>query len=239
MPSSIITVEPKPNPSSNYLPFKIDITVEGAVLVAAGTVAFWQVFIKPNLMRLIEKATRQSRQAVDLDIQKSLAELVGITGACRAVLYEFHNGGKLASGRHFERVSITNQYCRPGYAPIGLTDAPISILSKTVSLLENSSTGSLVNEVTACAQTDLKCQILVGFGVTHTIDFMISKTDGQRIGVLDIHFDDASQIGQTEWLGAKVKNCNVLVYRLSYLLEEIGRSRSVVQELYKLVRRPG
>lgn len=172
---------------------KSNFGTEFVVLMMLAFFAFWRQVFTPLLINWTKRALGRRTYDADIRIQQILAECVGRTNACRAVFYEFHNGEKLASGRHYERMSITNQYCQKGSSPFDLHDTPISFLVPVLESLyqlnlpKNRAPLFITNLIQD--DPDFHSALLLNYGVVAFIAYLIS-IDNIEVGLIELHFDD-------------------------------------------------
>lgn len=132
-------------------------------------------------------------------VEQVLAEIVGRSEAIRAVLYEFHNGDVLASGRHFQKVSITNEYSAAGYSSIGhlVRAVPISTVSKELEQLEEEARTRVIE---ACSHEGTKhARMLYSCGVQRAVQIGVTGNADRYVGFVEVHFVDpinAEQINE-------------------------------------------
>lgn len=187
--SPIVAVpSPSPSPAPTTTPLPDWFGEAVLVLTVAGAAVVRQVIL-PAISKWSNRALGKRAYKHDMRIQQILAECIGRTNACRALLYEFHNGGKLASGRHYERVSVINQYCPLGSSLITeIKDVPFSLVS------------AVIDELTAIASPDSIPHILRSFDNRKASDqhTILMRAYGVHASVIFLLLDERREIGLVE-----------------------------------------
>lgn len=225
------TTQAQPSPGPAIPPsgvnFSFEINSEFVLLLVATLIAAWRAygkqFARDRLRRLMGKRAYQ----IDHRIQRFLAEAVGRSDATRGLLYEFHNGEKLSTGRHFNKVSITNQYAKNGYSPIlEIQNLPvasiITMLNEFKTLIETSP-GEILSTIRIHNDApDLYSELMRAYGTASSIYFLYSAhQNGSPIAILEFQF--GADITQ-EMLEAERKEIAPIASQICFELKRSSKS---------------
>jgi hypothetical protein len=127
------------------------------------------------------------------------------------------------SGRHYEKVSVTNQYCHRGFALINdIKDSHISVMAMPLEELYRKSELSqpyVILDLQNSEENSVYTLTMRSLYVTNSIIFLLK--DPKEIGILEIQFDDDSSIDELE---KKVKLAEPYVVEILYQLKRSGSS---------------
>lgn len=234
-PSEVLTVpstSPSPNPSRNTDTGVPDWFGEAVIVLTVAGAAVIRQVVLPSLSKWSTRALGKRAYKHDMRIQQILAECIGRTNACRALLYEFHNGGKLASGRHYERVSVTNQYCPLGSSLITeVRDSPFSMVASVVDELTDIATpDSLPHIIRNTNNPEFSSQhtiLMRAYGVHTSIIFLLLD-ERREIGLLEVQFKEQVSL---ENLQKEVEELRPQVIQVLLELKRAAASYSVWQSI--------
>ena len=113
-----------------------------------------------------------------VEINKVLESLLTTTKADRAYLFQFHNGTRLLSGKHYYFYSNTHEIVRPGTSSemSGLQKLPISILTPT--WMPQLIRGQPFFQATKDEKHEYSKKILEGQGIAYIIIVPIMDSTG-------------------------------------------------------------
>jgi len=219
-------------PTLENIPTKtisFDISSEVVIMGILLAVAIWRQFISVQLVRWMHRIVSKRSYKHDLNLQHILAECVGKTNACRILLYEFHNGTKLTSGRHFQRVSVTNQYAHAGFALVKeIKDSPISVIATLLEDLDELQKADPKNQIPYIYRAlnstpDLHSQLMQAMGVSHNICFLMLDKD-KELGIVEVQFDDQMSL---EELQKEAREILPRIHRIAFELKQAAASKSL------------
>lgn len=172
-----------------------DVLVDGAsswlndygliTLAALGTLA-WRRWGRPSLTH--SKIHLRYSVAQDLAIKSIIGQMLALFEADRVLVCEFHNGEKLASQRHWIKLSATQEDVAPGIERISpkIRGIPQSQLAHELELIQDGAlhTFHKDNDIAESFRDSL-----ITLGVTVVRQQLLSY-NGEALGVLSIHYRD-------------------------------------------------
>jgi hypothetical protein len=159
------------------------------LLIIAGAI---QRFLIPLLQRWLSQPLHPFKH--DMKIAQMLSFLLGRAGedAIRIVMYEFHNGDITGSGRHYNRISITNEEGVPKAAPFfkEYQSAPVGIFNKSI---ESCFNNDLFRNEANVQDLGEHGKMLQVYGVVQVAQYLIYQ-DPVYYGILEIHYESDESI---------------------------------------------
>ena len=214
--------------------YTFSITAEWVVLgMAAGSLVFQRI-LRPWILDILKKLVGRRPYTYDIELEQILAQIVGRSEACRAVVYEFHNGEKLFSGRPLEKVTITCEHCNRGYSSITkeFSSSPITKISTTLEELEKEP--YLVREVNSSSD-DSHVRFLQGLYVNKVINVLLLIHD-RPIGILEVQFND--RLSKTDPDDLK-EDLIRLTEQIMGVITKASESKSIVNALVEVATLKG
>lgn len=119
--------------------FEISAIAIGAL---AGLFIGWVRIRQPviDMVRAI-MGRGKGKKSVDFSIDKNIHEYLNRlrfeSNACRAKLFQYHNGGSFSNGKSMKKMSMTHESCHPGMVPTfrGNSDLVLSLFSDMLELV--------------------------------------------------------------------------------------------------------
>ena len=162
----------------------------GALLVGLG-IGVLSVLKKKNIMRGWFAKRETAKMQAHTRVHETLTELRMLVRASRAVIFQYHNGGRFADGTSIKRFSVTHESCASGVSGMILEsqDVLVTRYMELIDLLDHKPNqiiavsslpeGSLrsileINNVVYFSLGKLKCQdslTPMGFVCCHWCDF--------------------------------------------------------------------
>ncbi len=182
-------------------------------------VGLWTMLKKKKFTALLEIKKEQKVAQAHSQVHETLTELRLLVRASRAMVFQFHNGGRFADGSSIKRFSVTHESCGTGVQGMLLEsqDVLLNRYREMVDILENRSNqiikvsdlpqcsfryGLEINNVLFFAVSPLKCEdglTPMGFVCCHWCD----------IGDLDaVHDEGIPESSLSEVVSVSTKTIN-------------------------------
>ena len=125
-------------------------------------------------------------------IDAQLDELTNACPACRSYLFTFHNGGSDIIGRGFLKMSLTNEYVKPGCTPImkKYQNLPRGLFPRLYTILEKEEHYD-IKDIEDIKDSDLMTYAFLSEHNVHAAFFRpIKRSDGLMLGFVGTEFLD-------------------------------------------------